>query len=274
MGAGMDALTIELRPDELASLNALAAANGGDPDGVARELLRSALAAKLDEAGRPSATDAGRAPVSRTQRMKTIAFAVVGAVVAIVLWGGYVQEWSWTGFPDNKQLWDWLNLLLLPIVFATIPLWLRRSSGISRSHRLMFGGLVVAFAVFVAVGYLVPLHWTGFSGNRLWDWLVLILLPVTLVTLTSWSTSGRTITQRHKVIAAVLAAAWFVTVLGGYEWGWNWTGYQGNTLWDWLQLVLLPLVVPTLLAPAALAFVAREPTRRPAVERNADGIAA
>ncbi|HTZ93939.1 MAG TPA: hypothetical protein VMB74_16215, partial [Streptosporangiaceae bacterium] len=35
---------------------------------------------------------------------------------------------------------------------------------------------VVAFAVFVAAGYLVPLKWTGFPGTTLWNWLGLLLL--------------------------------------------------------------------------------------------------
>ena len=31
------------------------------------------------------------------------------------------------------------------------------------------------------------------------------------------------------------------------------TGYPGNTLWEWLQLLLLPLVIPAILLPAQLA---------------------
>jgi hypothetical protein len=43
-------------------------------------------------------------------------------------------------------------------------------------------------------------------------------------------------------------------ILGGYEWGWNWTGLHGNTLWDWLHLLLLPVAVPVLLRPAIIAL--------------------
>ena len=50
--------------------------------------------------------------------------------------------------------------------------------------------------------------------------------------------------------------AWSLTIVGGYAWRWTWTGYAGNTLWDWLQLLLLPLVVPTILLPAALGWMA------------------
>jgi len=60
----------------------------------------------------------------------------------------------------------------------------------------------------------------------------------------------------HRFGATVLLLAWGLTIVGGYAWRWTWTGYQGNTLWDWLQLLLLPLVVPVFLLPAALTWLA------------------
>lgn len=36
-------------------------------------------------------------------------------------------------------------------------------------------------------------------------------------------------------------------MIGDYALRWSETGYPGNTLWDWLQLLLLPLVVPAIL---------------------------
>ena len=44
-------------------------------------------------------------------------------------------------------------------------------------------------------------------------------------------------------------------MIGGYALRWTWTGYAGNTLWDWLQLLLVPLLFPTLLYPALLKWV-------------------
>ena len=44
----------------------------------------------------------------------------------------------------------------------------------------------------------------------------------------------------------------------GYWLDWTWTGFPGNTLWDWLHLLVLPLAFPTLLLPAALAITAGE----------------
>jgi len=50
-------------------------------------------------------------------------------VIAIVLIGvlafifaGYWFHWSWTGFL-NKALWDWLQLLIIPVVLATGGFW-------------------------------------------------------------------------------------------------------------------------------------------------------
>ena len=49
-------------------------------------------------------------------------------------------------------------------------------------------------------------------------------------------------------VLAVFAAF----VLGGYLGGWSWTGFAGNTLWNWLQLLLLPLLLPTVVIPALM----------------------
>jgi hypothetical protein len=35
-----------------------------------------------------------------------------------------------------------------------------------------------------------------------------------------------------------------VLVFGGYRLGWTWTGFAGNLPWDWLQLMLVPFVLP------------------------------
>ena len=62
------------------------------------------------------------------------------------------------------------------------------------------------------------------------------------------------------LLATSLALPFSVAVAGGYGLGWGWTGYADNTLWDWLQLVLVPFVVPTLFAwlSARVAEVERE----------------
>jgi hypothetical protein len=39
-----------------------------------------------------------------------------------------------------------------------------------------------------------------------------------------------------------------VLVTAGYSLDWRWTGFPGNTLWDWLHLLLVPFVLPIVLA--------------------------
>jgi hypothetical protein len=120
----------------------------------------------------------------------------------------------------------------------------------------------VAFTVFVIAGYLEPLKWTGFPGNTLWTWFGLIVLPVAMISTRAWPAAGRPVRAYHKATVAVLAFAWVVTLIGGYGAHWSWTGYQGNTLWDWLQLLLLPLVFPTVLLPAMLNWVSGNAKQR------------
>jgi hypothetical protein len=40
------------------------------------------------------------------------------------------------------------------------------------------------------------------------------------------------------VIVAMLVGIWLA-----YQYNWDWTGFPGNTLWDWLQLLLIPGVL-------------------------------
>ncbi len=42
--------------------------------------------------------------------------------------------------------------------------------------------------------------------------------------------------------------AFAVVAVGGYWLGWAWTGFRDNTLWDWLELLVVPFVLPAVLA--------------------------
>jgi len=275
------ALTIE--PDEFLGLSALAelenAADESTADAMstARTLMHTALAAKLDEVGLPwapspeavrkrateaTAPDAAWRPSASSGRARIFAVGALAVAAAIVLWGGYIRGWQWTGFRANDQLWNWLKLLLLPVVVGTIPLWIQQGERIHRAWRVTFGLAVVAFAGFVAAGYLVPLKWTGFPGTTLWSWWGLILLPVAVTTLITWPSAGRSLGAHHKAAIALLVTGWVITVIGGYALRWSWTGYQGNTLWDWLKLLLLPLIIPTILLPAVKNWISRTAARR------------
>jgi len=49
-------------------------------------------------------------------------------------------------------------------------------------------------------------------------------------------------------VSVLLAVAFALLVLMGYRSGWAWTGFSDKTLWDWLQLLVIPLAL------AAVAF--------------------
>jgi hypothetical protein len=159
-----------------------------------------------------------------------------------------------------------MSLLLLPVVVGTLPLWIEHGGDVSHGKRVTALAAMAAFAVFAAAGYLVPLHWTGFRGQTLWDWFGLLLLPAALVLAPMLPKDIRSLRPGQNRIIIFLALAWTVTIIGGYALGWTWTGYPGNTLWDWLRLLLLPLVVPAFLMPALLRWIPGRGSLRGAAE--------
>lgn len=175
--------------------------------------------------------------------------ALAAAVVALVLWGGYGHRWPWTGINGRTAtLWDWLHLLLLPIAFGLLPILLSERTRVRREHRLAGSVALLCFITFVVAGYDIPWGWTGFSGNRLWDWLELLALPLAVALVPLMDDIRRTWSARHSVAAGVGLAAFIVAVIGGYAGHWSWTGFRGNTLWDWLHLLLLPLLLPVIVS--------------------------
>jgi hypothetical protein len=251
-------------------------------ESTAKAVMRAGLAARLDELGLPWAPspeavqsralelahkdDASQRSALRRlandARVRKYGITILTVATLVVLWGGYIQHWQWTGFPANEQLWDWFHLLLLPVVFGTLPLWIEHAEYISRTRRVIYIAAILAFIGFVIVGYLAPIAWTGFSGNTLWDWFELVMLPVAVISVRAWPTAGRPVRAYHKATVAGLGLAWVITLVGGYDGNWNWTGYPGNTLWDWLSLLLLPLVFPTILLPAILKWISGNAEQR------------
>ncbi len=175
------------------------------------------------------------------------------AALALVLWGGYGHHWPWTGINGRTAtLWDWLHLLLLPLAVAVLPIWLARDAKLDPAIKRVAIMCLAVFAVIVLAGYLVPWAWTGFVGNSLWDWLNLValplavaLMPVAIAIRAGWS-------PRHTVIAVIAGLVFGALVLGGYLGHWRWTGFTGNTLWNWLHLLLLPLLIPLVVVPALI----------------------
>ena len=174
----------------------------------------------------------------------------------MLLIGGYGAHWAWTGFSDNDTLWDWLQLLLLPIIIAGLPFWLAHGDFMERRVRVLTLGLLVTFVALVVLGYLIPWNWTGFPGNKLWDWLGLILLPFVVASIRLWPEIRRRFAPRHAVAFTALVSALVALVLVGYLRPWTWTGFTGNTLWDWIQLLAVPLLVPTVVVPVAVGYMA------------------
>lgn len=206
--------------------------------------------------GAVTAEPAAEAPPRRrwAQTPLRVAATALGvASVAAVLWGGYGHRWPWTGINgQTATLWDWLHLLLLPIAFGMLPVLLGQRRRLRREHRWAGSLLLVMFAAFVIAGYAIPWGWTGFSGNRLWDWLELLALPLAVALVPLVDDIRRGWTARHTLIAGAGLAGFIAIVIGGYAGDWRWTGFQGNTLWDWLHLLLLPLLLPTVIVPKLL----------------------
>ena len=120
-------------------------------------------------------------------------------------------------------------------------------SGVNRSQR-MVAALLITAAVVVVVwgGYGQGWSWTGLTANAtLWAWLKLLALPLALATLPLWlrSHSRMAGTRRGPLIAAAVGFAVFVFL--AYWLQWAWTGFAGNTLWDWFEVLLLPIVIVT-----------------------------
>ncbi len=183
--------------------------------------------------------------------------AVAVVVVLLVLIGGYGAHWHWIGVNGRTAtLWDWLHLVLLPIAALVISLWLRHRPPLTGAWATMVGVAAAAFVVLVAAGYLVPWAWTGFVGNTLWDWLNLAALPVAVALIPVLVELRPDFERRHGAALAAGAAAFVGLVLAGYLAHWRWTGFTGNTAWDWLHLLLLPLLVPAVIVPLLRQMVA------------------
>ena len=209
---------------------------------------------------------------NETVRKDATYVLVVAGLVTLV--GGYAGPWKWTGFEVNGQVWDWLNLLLLPVVLGAIPLWIQDREYIGTGRRIVYGAFIVAFTGFAIAGYLVPISWTGFSSQKLWNWMGLLVLPGVLAITAALigrgiRYQGRLLRPYERGMVIALVAGWIVTVIGGYALRWTWTGYSGNTLWEWLEMLLEPLVFPAILLPFLLKWVSGNAAKRAAMAREA-----
>ena len=153
-----------------------------------------------------------------------IAFALAAAILLVTVVGGYILNWHWTGFQGN-HLWDWLTLVLQPGTccagnfFRCEPEMAARVHSADNGDCSFPGGVGIRQLCF---GW----NWTGFQGNRLWEWINLLLLPVALAVV---SISFKGYERPWATALALAAILLLVSAVGGYAFGWRWTGFQGNT---------------------------------------------
>lgn len=123
---------------------------------------------------------------------------------------------------------------------GTKPILRLKSTFKVHGQLLLLVGLAALLTIVAIGGYAFHWTWTGFQGNTLWDWLKLLMLPVVL------SSAKLSFKDHRKAwLRIAIGASLFllVTAIGGYAFHWTWTGFQGNTLWDWLLLLLLPVAL-------------------------------
>lgn len=132
-------------------------------------------------------TVTGDSPAGPSLARYSILTAPIALALLLVLIGGYVLHWSWTGYlvvenhhPTPRPLWDWLTLALQPLMLAFVPVLLKLRHGRHEGWQAVGAVALVVFGVLVLGGYLLRWHWTGFADNTLWDWLGLFLMPFLL----------------------------------------------------------------------------------------------
>jgi len=63
----------------------------------------------------------------------------------------------------------------------------------------------------------------------------------------SWQTIRKPLAVVGFIVACALGIALIVGIIGGYLFNWDWVGvglfHRGKTLWDWLQLLIIPVVL-------------------------------
>ena len=177
-----------------------------------------------------------------------LAAASAAVAFAVTIVGGEWLGWTWTGFADNNTVWDWLHLLVLPAVLTAAPVWYSTRRSARVEWRFLLGAVGTAFAVLLVGGYELGWKWTGFDGRTLWDWLELLVLPAAVTAFSIWLALGRSMHPQVRRLGAALLIAFVVLVTAGYAFHWQWTGFPGNTLWDWMHLLLVPFVLPVALA--------------------------
>jgi len=129
---------------------------------------------------------------------------------------------------------------------------------------------LAGLALAVWGGYARHWRWTGFRGRAdLWDWLHVVLLPLAFALAPLWLRHRGRLGPARQAALAACGLGFGLLVALGYALHLSWTGFPGNTLWDWLQLFVAPLVLPLVLAPLATRWL-----MEPVSEEGQDGASA
>ena len=74
--------------------------------------------------------------------------------------------------------------------------------------------------------------------------------------------------RRRVIIGIIIACAIIALIFAGY-WYWDWTGFGGKTLWDWLTLLGV-LAVPAMVSLATIWFTERQSQTSEAANKQQD----
>jgi hypothetical protein len=124
----------------------------------------------------------GGRPLGGPWRLTLLALTAIFALLTV---DGYGFGWAWTGFP-GKSLWDWLHLLLFPVVLVFLPDWFQKGTPFGRTGAIATAILFPAFFLVVLGGYYGRWSWTGFTGNTFRAWLDLLIAPFLLPAACRW----------------------------------------------------------------------------------------
>src|SRR5690348_5787491 len=106
---------------------------------------------------------------------------------------------------------------------------------------VMLAALVVVTAALATFGR--SWSWTGFSGNEnVWEWFQLLAQPVAL-TFVLVEMLAPPSPRRLAIGLGAAAAVLTVLLIGGYALHWQWTGFDEYRLWDWLHLLVQPVML-------------------------------
>ena len=107
---------------------------------------------------------------------------------------------------------------------------------------------LMAFVALAVMSHVFRLTWTGFLENgTLWDWLDLFIVPISVGVAGIWVTSQPRWHVEWTVVLVVVLAVFMVLIVGSHFFKMTWTGFadskRGGTLWNWITLLLVPLIL-------------------------------